>query len=222
MAARRMDHPALATRHMTFLLQTLWSQLTPIEQRDFALQLQQLASQCEGSPVPLVLESGIIISPANLTNIPEARSFQVENLAPHLRPQKIEKSKEDSGPFLFTPINFGSLDRRNNKSAGKMDYLWVEGDICEVIVKLFNPLPFELKVSDMVRQIFYLHSVCIILILNLYFIFVSQRLLTSGIVFESIPTSISMPAESGPHQCKLSGIPKEVGDLEILGIVHDI
>ena len=26
-----------------------------------------------------------------------------------------------------------------------------------------------------------------------------------------------MPAESGPHQCTLSGIPKEVGDLEILG-----
>ena len=44
-----------------------------------------------------------------------------------------------------------------------------------------------------------------------------QRLLTSGIVFESIPTSISMPPESGPHQCTLSGIPKEVGDLEILG-----
>lgn len=150
-AARRMDHPALATRHMTFLLQTLWSQLTPTEQRDFSLQLQQLASQCEGSPVPLVLDSGVIIPPANLINIPEAKSFHLENLSPHLRPQKIEKMKEDSGPFLFTPINFGSLDRRNNKSGGKMDYVWVEGDLCEVNVKLYNPLPFELKVSDMVN-----------------------------------------------------------------------
>lgn len=149
-AARRMDHPALATRHMTFLLQTLWSQLTPTEQRDFALQLQQFASQCEGSPVPLVLDSGVVIPPANLMNIPEAKSFQLENLLPHLRPQKIEKLKEDSGPFLFTPINFGSLDRRNNKSGGKLEYVWVEGDVCEVVVKFQNPLPFELKVSDVV------------------------------------------------------------------------
>lgn len=76
-AARRMDHPALATRHQTFLIQTLWNQLTPVEQRDFPLQLQGLSSQCEGSPVPLVLESGIIIPPANLTNVPMARAFQV-------------------------------------------------------------------------------------------------------------------------------------------------
>lgn len=158
-AARRMDHPALATRHMTFLLQTLWSQLTPTEQRDFSIQLQQLAAQCEGSPVPLVLDSGVIIPPANLTNLPEAKSFQLENLSPHLRPQKIERIKEDSGPFLFTPINFGSLDRRNNKSGGKMDYVWVEGDLCEVLVKLYNPLPFELKVSDMVRYIFLISKV---------------------------------------------------------------
>ncbi|KAK6627902.1 hypothetical protein RUM44_010384 [Polyplax serrata] len=191
-AARRMDHPALATRHMTFLLQTLWSQLSHSDQRDFALQLQQFASQCEGSPVPLVLDSGVVIPPANLMNIPEAKTFQLENLLPHLRPQKIEKLKEDSGPFLFTPINFGSLDRRNNKSGGKLEYVWVEGDICEVMVKFLNPLPFDLKVSDV-------------------------RLLTSGVVFESIPTSISIPPESGLQLCTLSGIPKEVGDLEILG-----
>jgi len=76
-AARRMDHPALATRHMTFLIQTLWNQLNATEQRDFSRQLQNLSSQCEGSPVPLVLQSGIIIPPANLTNIPLAKSFRV-------------------------------------------------------------------------------------------------------------------------------------------------
>lgn len=33
------------------------------------------------------------------------------------------------------------------------DYLWVEGDVCEVAMELYNPLPFELKVFNMVRYI---------------------------------------------------------------------
>lgn len=72
------------------------------------------------------------------------------------------------------------------------DYLWVEGDICEVSMQLINPLPFELHVSNM-------------------------RLLTNGVVFESIPESITLPAESGPIAVTLAGRPKEIGDLEILG-----
>lgn len=39
-AARRLGQSALATRHMTFLLQTMWKHLTPNEQREMALQLQ--------------------------------------------------------------------------------------------------------------------------------------------------------------------------------------
>lgn len=72
------------------------------------------------------------------------------------------------------------------------DYLWVEGDICEVSMQLINPLPFELHVSNM-------------------------RLLTNGVVFESIPESITLPVESGPIAVTLAGNPKEIGDLEILG-----
>lgn len=44
-----------------------------------------------------------------------------------------------------------------------------------------------------------------------------QKLLTDGIVFESIPSSLSLPGESGPHPVNLAGIPKEVGELHILG-----
>lgn len=73
-----------------------------------------------------------------------------------------------------------------------LDYLWVDGDICEVTMQLVNPLPFELHVSDM-------------------------RLLTSGVVFESIPESIILPAESGPIAVTLAGTPKETGELEIQG-----
>ena len=115
----------------------------------------------------------------------------MKNLQPHLQPQRIERIKEDHGPFLFTPINFGSLERKIN-SKSKVDYLWVDGDICEVSLQLVNPLPFELPVLNM-------------------------RLLTNGVVFESIPESITLPAESGAIAVTLAGTPREVGELEILG-----
>lgn len=49
-----MGNPALATRHLTFLLQTMYNHLTSIERKDIALQLQNVSQQCEGAPVPLV------------------------------------------------------------------------------------------------------------------------------------------------------------------------
>lgn len=39
-AARRIGHSALATRHMTFLLQTMWPHLQPNEQKELAHQLE--------------------------------------------------------------------------------------------------------------------------------------------------------------------------------------
>ncbi|KAK0077256.1 hypothetical protein PV325_004208 [Microctonus aethiopoides] len=192
-AANRMGNLTLATRHLTFLLQSLFNYLTRTERQEIALQLQSIAQQCEGAPVPLVLQSGIVIPPANLINVPITRSFTLKNLRPHLQPQKIKRIKEDHGPFLFTPINFGSLERKNTHTLkNKVDYLWVEGDICEVSLQLINPLNFELNVSNI-------------------------RLLTKGLIFESIPESITLPAECGPIAITLVGTPKETGDLEILG-----
>ncbi|XP_032518719.2 protein brunelleschi isoform X1 [Danaus plexippus] len=189
-AARRMGHPALATRHMTFLLQTMWPHLSRQEHRDLAIQLQALSAQCEGGPVPLVLETGEVIPPANLTHVPTCLYFNPRPLPPARTPHLI-KSKSNQGPFIFTPIHFGSLERKTKKDEGKMEYLWVEDDICEVQMKLTNPLPFELKVSNM-------------------------RLLTSGVVFESIPETIILPPDS-PTTVNLHGTPKEVGELLILG-----
>lgn len=39
-AAKRMGHSALATRHMTFLLQTMWNHLSSTDQKELSLQLQ--------------------------------------------------------------------------------------------------------------------------------------------------------------------------------------
>ncbi|KAJ8925963.1 hypothetical protein NQ315_009816 [Exocentrus adspersus] len=192
-AARRTGHSALATRHMTFLLQTMWPHLSPTEQKELAVQLQSLSAQCEGSPVPLVLDSGLVVPPANLTDIPICAAFTPKDLQPHLRPRRIESLKEDIGPFLFTPIHFGggSLERKQNKENSKMDFLWVENEVCEVHLKLVNPLPFEQKVSNM-------------------------RLLTAGVVFESVPETVVLPPDV-PTSVTLSGWARESGELELSG-----
>ncbi|XP_059052611.1 protein brunelleschi [Achroia grisella] len=189
-AARRMGHPALATRHMTFLLQTMWPHLSRQEHRDLAIQLQALSAQCEGGPVPLVLPTGAVVPPASLSHVPQCGSFTPRPPPPPRAPHLV-KLKTQQGPFIFTPIHFGTLERKAKRDEGKMEYLWVEDDICEVQMKLTNPLPFELKVSNM-------------------------RLLTSGVVFESIPETIILSPDT-PTTVNLHGTPKEVGELQILG-----
>lgn len=199
-AARRLGHSALATRHMTFLLQTMWKHLTPDIQKEMALQLQSLSAQCEGAPVSLVLESGTVIPPANLTDLPYCEHFNIKDLSPHLRPHKIIAHKVDCGPFLFTPIHFNSMqNNQKSKSTGpdsKIAFQWVQNDLCEVTLRLRNPLPFELRVDDM-------------------------RLLTNGIVFESLPQSIVLPiggtAINAATLVTLHGTPIEHGTLDVQG-----
>jgi hypothetical protein len=65
------------------------------------------------------------------------------------------------------------------------------GDPCCVTLELSNPLPSPLEVSNIL-------------------------LLTQG-VYESIPVSVVLPPESTGQVIKLMGVPKEVGDLQIMG-----
>ncbi|KAF6213902.1 hypothetical protein GE061_011627 [Apolygus lucorum] len=190
-AAKRVGHSSLATRHMTLLLQVMWSELSPQERHESAQQLQVIAAQCEGSPIPLILDSGLVIPPANLIHIPTAESFVVHKLRSQFQPLKLDKIKEDYGPFLFTPFKFGSLER-NTTSKDKLNYLWVAEEECEVKIELTNPLQFELEVSNM-------------------------RLLTTGVVFETLPLTVTLPPEVQKYVVTLTGTPKEVGELEITG-----
>ncbi|XP_053690651.1 protein brunelleschi [Sabethes cyaneus] len=189
--ARRLGQSALATRHMTFLLQTMWKHLNAHDQKEMALQLQNLASQCEGAPVPLVLENGTVIPPANLTDLPLCSQLLVKDLPSHMRPMKIVIAKVDQGPFLFTPIHFSSMDRRQAKDDSKISFNWVQHDVCEVNVKLTNPLPFELQVTDI-------------------------RLLTTGVVFEAFPQTV-MLQPNVLTTVSLHGTPIEKGELDIQG-----
>lgn len=130
-----------------------------------------------------------------MTDLPYCLSYQLKELPANCRPHKIEANIVDCGPFLFTPIHFNSsIDRRTagtKKRDSKVNFLWVQFSKSEVVLKLRNPLPFELQVNDM-------------------------RLLTDGVVFESIPESIVLQANA-TASISLFGKPMEIGDLELNG-----
>lgn len=69
--------------------------------------------------------------------------------------------------------------------------MWVKNEVTEVQLVLTNPLPFELKVSNM-------------------------RLLSSGIVFESVPETVVLPPDISTSVV-LSGWARESGELELSG-----
>ncbi|KAF8791574.1 Trafficking protein particle complex subunit like protein [Argiope bruennichi] len=188
-----LNYQAITVRHLTYTLHTQLNRLTSSQLRIICRQLEELTAKCEGAPVPLILENGITIPPVNLLNLPRVKSFKLQSLRPHLRPVKItmNDSKADSEQdsiFIFSAI---SRDR-STKGSCKIDFKWVEGDICEVALQVFNPLPFELKVTNM-------------------------SILADDIPFESFPACLSLPAESGPYPVTLHGSPVGSGKLQILG-----
>lgn len=91
-----------------------------------------------------MLEDGTVIPPANLTDLPFCQQLRVKNLSAHLRPHKMNVVKVDTGPFLFTPIHFNSIDRRTKKNDGK---------ICKLAINLYFQGIFTLK------KYFFFHSI---------------------------------------------------------------
>ncbi|XP_067414413.1 trafficking protein particle complex subunit 9 isoform X2 [Emydura macquarii macquarii] len=72
------------------------------------------------------------------------------------------------------------------------DFQWVQGDVCEVQLMVYNPMPFELRVENM-------------------------DLLTTGVEFESLPAALSLPAETGLYPVTLVGVPQTTGQITING-----
>uniref|UniRef100_A0AAR2L028 Trafficking protein particle complex 9 n=1 Tax=Pygocentrus nattereri TaxID=42514 RepID=A0AAR2L028_PYGNA len=71
-------------------------------------------------------------------------------------------------------------------------FQWVQGDVCEVQLMVYNPMPFELRVENM-------------------------GLLMSGVEFESLPAALSLPAESGLYPVTLVGVPRTAGNITVNG-----
>lgn len=194
----------LAIRHLSFLLQCLSEVLTPRERIDFSKQLESLGSKCgEGGPVNLTLDNGFTIPSVNLTKFPLATMIKIQSLFAPLKPvkrnsQSIDNSSANlhSSPFIFTPIQMGrSFPRRKSLSSSLVQTLafkWIQGESCQVTIQVSNHLPIELQVNHI-------------------------SLITDGIPFQTYPTSLTLPAESGPFPIQLTGTPLSFGKLEILG-----
>uniref|UniRef100_A0A6A7FTM0 Protein brunelleschi-like n=1 Tax=Hirondellea gigas TaxID=1518452 RepID=A0A6A7FTM0_9CRUS len=128
----------------------------------------------------------------NLLNIPLCRTVKV--LAPkdgrHLQKPAKASAEENTGPFIFSP--FASLSHATNKPNNVFDFQWIEGDVCEVALQLYNCLTIPLQLSNI-------------------------RLVTEGkCQLEAWSSSIVLEAESA-STVTLRGQPTSPGQLRITG-----
>ncbi|XP_073536027.1 trafficking protein particle complex subunit 9 isoform X1 [Phyllobates terribilis] len=192
-ASRRMGNPALCVRHLSFLLQTMLDFLSDQEKKDVAQSLESYTSKCAGTMEPIQLPEGLTLLPVPFTKLPIVRSVKLLNLPIILRPQKVKnllgQKLSTKSPFIYSPIIAHNRSEEKNK---KIDFQWVQGDVCEVQLMVYNPMPFELRVETM-------------------------GLLTSGVEFESLPAALSLPAESGLYPVTLVGVPRTTGQIAVNG-----
>nr|XP_020144295.1 trafficking protein particle complex subunit 9 [Microcebus murinus] len=192
-ASRRMGNPALSVRHLSFLLQTMLDFLSDQEKKDVTQSLENYTSKCPGTMELITLPGGLTLPPVPFTKLPIVRRVKLLNLPASLRPQKMKsllgQNVSTKSPFIYSPIIAHNRGEERNK---KIDFQWVQGDVCEVQLMVYNPMPFELRVENM-------------------------GLLTSGVAFESLPAALSLPAESGLYPVTLVGVPQTTGTITVNG-----
>ncbi|XP_057648266.1 trafficking protein particle complex subunit 9 isoform X2 [Chionomys nivalis] len=192
-ASRRMGNPALSVRHLSFLLQTMLDFLSDQEKKDVTQSLENYTAKCPGTMEPITLPDGLTLPPVPFTKLPIVRCVKLLSLPTSLRPQKVKsllgQTVSTKSPFIYSPIIPHSRGEERTK---KIDFQWVQGDVCEVQLMVYNPMPFELRVENM-------------------------GLLTSGVEFESLPAALSLPAESGLYPVTLVGVPQTTGTITVNG-----
>ncbi|XP_051526754.1 trafficking protein particle complex subunit 9-like isoform X2 [Myxocyprinus asiaticus] len=192
-ASRRMGNPGLSVRHLSFLLQTMLDFLSDQEKKEVTQSLENYTSKCPGGMEVINLPDGLALPPVPFTKLPIVRSVSLLNLPVSLRPHKVKgllgQGMSTASPFIYSPITMHS---RGDEHSKKIDFQWVQGDVCEVQFMVYNPMPFELRVENM-------------------------GLLTSGVDFESLPAALSLPAESGLYPVTLVGVPRTTGNITING-----
>ncbi|XP_048085395.1 trafficking protein particle complex subunit 9 isoform X1 [Alosa alosa] len=192
-ASRRMGNPGLSVRHLSFLLQTMLDFLSDQEKKEVTQSLENYTSKCPGGMEVITLPDGMKLPPVPFTKLPIVRSVKLLNLPVSLRPHKVKallgQSLSSKSPFIYSPI---AMHNRGDERNKKIEFQWVRGDVCEVQLMVYNPMPFELRVENM-------------------------GLLTSGVEFESLPAALSLPAESGLYPVTLVGVPRTAGNITISG-----
>uniref|UniRef100_A0A673VLU1 Trafficking protein particle complex 9 n=1 Tax=Suricata suricatta TaxID=37032 RepID=A0A673VLU1_SURSU len=163
------------------------------EKKDVTQSLENYTCKCPGTMELLTLPGGPTLPPVPFTKLPIVRRVKLLNLPASLRPQKMKsllgQNVSTKSPFIYSPIIAHSRGEERNK---KIDFQWVQGDVCEVQLMVYNPMPFELRVENM-------------------------GLLTSGVDFESLPAALSLPAESGLYPVTLVGVPQTTGMITVNG-----
>ncbi|KAM9415558.1 trafficking protein particle complex subunit 9-like isoform 3-T6 [Salvelinus alpinus] len=192
-ASRRMGNPGLSVRHLSFLLQTMLDFLSDQEKKEVTQSLENYTSKCPGGMEVITLPDGLKLPPVPLSKLPIVRSVKLLDLPVSLRPHKqkglLENNMSTKSPFIYSPIIMHTRGEERNK---KIEFRWVQGDVCEVQLMVYNPMPFELRVEHM-------------------------GLLTSGVEFESLPAALSLPAESGLYPVTLVGVPRTAGNINVNG-----
>ncbi|KAL6072696.1 hypothetical protein STEG23_003805, partial [Scotinomys teguina] len=161
--------------------------------KDVTQSLENYTAKCPGTMEPITLPDGLTLPPVPFTKLPIVRCVKLLSLPTSLRPQKVKsllgQTVSTKSPFIYSPIIPHS---RGEEPSKKIDFQWVQGDVCEVQLMVYNPMPFELRVENM-------------------------GLLTSGVEFESLPAALSLPAESGLYPVTLVGVPQTTGTITVNG-----
>ncbi|XP_044540410.1 trafficking protein particle complex subunit 9 [Gracilinanus agilis] len=169
-ASRRMGNPALSVRHLSFLLQTMLDFLSDQEKKDVTQSLESYTSKCPGTMELISLPDGLNLPPVPFTKLPIVRRIKLLNVPGSMCPYCLKTLMS-----IYAELSY---------------FQWVQGDVCEVQLMVYNPMPFELRVENM-------------------------GLLTSGVEFESLPAALSLPAESGLYPVTLVGVPQSTGQITI-------
>uniref|UniRef100_A0A8C5IF96 Trafficking protein particle complex 9 n=1 Tax=Junco hyemalis TaxID=40217 RepID=A0A8C5IF96_JUNHY len=164
-----------------------------LEKKDVTQSLESYTAKCPGTMEVITLPDGLKLPPVPFTKLPIVKSVKLLNLPTSLRPHKMKsllgQNVSTKSPFIYSPIIAHSRGEERNK---KIDFQWVQGDVCEVQLMVYNPMPFELRVENM-------------------------GLLTTGVEFESLPAALSLPAESGLYPVTLVGVPQTTGQITVNG-----
>uniref|UniRef100_A0A672KGQ4 Trafficking protein particle complex subunit 9 n=1 Tax=Sinocyclocheilus grahami TaxID=75366 RepID=A0A672KGQ4_SINGR len=165
-ASRRMGNPGLSVRHLSFLLQTMLDFLSDQEKKEVTQSLENYTSKCPGGMEVISLPDGLKLPPVPFTKLPIVRSVSLLNLPVSLRPHKVKsllgQGMSSASPFIYSPITIHS---RGDERSKKIDFQWVQGDVCEVQLMVYNPMPFELRVENMVSDLILQNEIINIIIL---------------------------------------------------------
>lgn len=129
--AKRIGNIPLAIRHASLLLHLILSihaqKVDPVvstqDQIEMAQQIELFSQRSESQPLsgPLALDTGTIVPPVQMILLPKVLNMKLLPPNALMASRKLKSAEETpSGPFLFTPIQRGSIrNKQNQQKAGE-------------------------------------------------------------------------------------------------------